>query len=314
MANPEISGKVFRFLSAMHPSLSKAERKRYAGYDPDQWYAWTSEVSSELTELMRRSPRDTSFARGFTYVSQKAVGEGEYITTRDFLGHIAALPSAYRGPDGSGFSADFNGTGRAVVSYSGMPGFSNVCIAIQGELLQRLEASGALGAQVAHGKVCRLNGDDHCEFEMLWSSEQAPSGASPADLSALPGAADVSEAVPEPAAKKGKPEAAKAAKLVATAAVEVRESDLPRPDSLPDINVSGGEDLFDQIKRRLGEAERQAKLYGEARAEIDSLNREIAESRAELETSLGQAEASRDELAAELASLKEKIRSLLADG
>ena len=293
----------------MHPSLSKAERKRYAGYDPDQWYAWTSEVSSEFAELMRRSPRDTSFARGFTYVSQKAVGEGEYITTQDFLGHIAALPSAYRGPDGSGFSANLNGTGRAVVSYSGMPGFSNVCIAIQGELLQRLEASGALGAQVAHGKVCRLNGDDHCEFEMVWSSEQAPSGASPADLAALPGSDEVAEpeAVSQPAAATEKPKVVKAT-------VEVRESDLPRPDSLPDINLSGGEDLFDQIKNRLNEAERQAKLYGGARAEIDSLNRELAESRAELETALGQAEATRDELAAELASLKEKIRSLLADG
>ena len=28
MAEQEISGKVFRFLSAMHPSLSKAERKK----------------------------------------------------------------------------------------------------------------------------------------------------------------------------------------------------------------------------------------------------------------------------------------------
>ena len=59
-ANPDsaqVSGKVFRFLSAMHPALSKAERKRYAGYDPDKWYPWTAEISAEFTDLMRRSPR-----------------------------------------------------------------------------------------------------------------------------------------------------------------------------------------------------------------------------------------------------------------
>ena len=295
----------------MHPSLSKAERKRYAGYDPDNWYPWTTEMAAELTELMRRSPRDTSFSRGFAYVSQKAVAEGEYITTRDFLAHIGSLPSAYRAGDGSGFKADLNGSGKAIVSYSGMPGFSNVCIAVQGELQQRLDASGALSAQVGHGKVCRLNGDDHCEFELTWSGESAPAGARPANLSEF-GGADAS-ARPAPAAKPATESKKPAPKKVEKVAVEIRESELPKPGALPEIDMGGGEDLFDQIKKRLAEAERQAKLYGEARAEIDNLNRELAQSRADLETSLAESESARDGLGRELTALKEKIRGILSD-
>ncbi|MFP6608995.1 MAG: hypothetical protein VCB80_02255, partial [Deltaproteobacteria bacterium] len=74
-----------------------------------------------------------------------------------------------------------------------------------------------------------------------------------------------------------------------------------------------GEDLFDQIKKRLAEAERQAQLYGEARAEIDNLNRELAQSRADLETSLAESESARDGLGRELTALKEKIRRILSD-
>ena len=40
----QISGKVFRFLSTMHPSLGKPERRRYAEFDPDKWYPWTPET------------------------------------------------------------------------------------------------------------------------------------------------------------------------------------------------------------------------------------------------------------------------------
>ena len=93
----QLSGKVFRFLSAMHPALSKSERKRYAGYDPDKWYPWTSELSAEFTELMRRSPRDTSFARGFAYVAQRGIPEGQYVPTGALLDNLGRLPAAYRG-------------------------------------------------------------------------------------------------------------------------------------------------------------------------------------------------------------------------
>jgi hypothetical protein len=141
--SPQVSGKVFRFLSAMHPALSKAERKRYAGYDPDKWYPWTPEISAEFTDLMRRSPRDTSFARGFAYVAQRAIPEGGYVPTPMLFDRIAELPAAYRGPEGSGFDSRVERPGRATVSYGGMPGFANVCIAIQGELTQRIQATGA---------------------------------------------------------------------------------------------------------------------------------------------------------------------------
>ncbi len=185
MENPQVSGKVFRFLSAMHPALSKAERKKYASYDPDEWYEWTTELAAEFTDLMRRSPRDTSFARGFAYVSQRAVPEGQYVQTCDLLGFIRQLPAAYRSPDGTGFEARIEEPGRASVTYDGMPGFSNVCIAIQGELTQRMQASGAQSVAVKHTETCRVSGSSECRFEIEWSGEAAPSGAAVADAASL---------------------------------------------------------------------------------------------------------------------------------
>lgn len=185
MEKPQVSGKVFRFLSAMHPALSKAERKKYASYDPDEWYEWTTELAAEFTDLMRRSPRDTSFARGFAYVSQRAVPEGQYVQTGDLLGFIRQLPAAYRSPHGTGYEARIEDSGRASVTYDGMPGFSNVCIAIQGELTQRMQASGAQSVAVKHTETCRVSGSSECRFEIEWSGEAAPSGATAADAASL---------------------------------------------------------------------------------------------------------------------------------
>lgn len=185
MEKPQVSGKVFRFLSAMHPALSKAERKKYASYDADEWYEWTTELAAEFTDLMRRSPRDTSFARGFAYVSQRAVPEGQYVQTCDLLGFIRQLPAAYRSPDGTGYEARIEEPGRASVTYDGMPGFSNVCIAIQGELTQRMQASGAQSVAVKHTETCRVSGSSECRFEIEWSGEAAPSGATVVDAASL---------------------------------------------------------------------------------------------------------------------------------
>jgi len=201
---PQVSGKVFRFLSAMHPSLSKAERKRYAGYDPDKWYEWTPEVSREFTELMRRTPRDTSFARGFAYVAQRAVPEGQYIPTAPLLDNLTALPAAYRGPEGSGFRAAVDRPGHAMVAYSGMPGFSNVCIAVQGELVQRMQASGAQGVVVKHGETCRVSGAEECCFELEWAGEAAPGDATAADIASLVGGQPAAASI---ASTPGRPDA-----------------------------------------------------------------------------------------------------------
>ena len=73
MESAQISGKVFRFLSTMHPSLSKPERKRYSDFDPDKWYPWTPDIAGEFTDLLRRSPRVTSFARGLAYAATKGL-------------------------------------------------------------------------------------------------------------------------------------------------------------------------------------------------------------------------------------------------
>jgi len=100
----QISGKVFRFLSTMHPSLSKPERKRYAEFDPDKWYPWTPDIAGEFTDLMRRSPRDTSFARGLAYAATKGLPEDTKLTPTDVVAGLQTLPSAFVGPSGSGKS------------------------------------------------------------------------------------------------------------------------------------------------------------------------------------------------------------------
>ena len=313
----EVSGKVFRFLSAMHPSLSKSERKRYAGFDPDKWYPWTPEVSAEFTDLMRRSPRDTSFARGFTYVAQRAVPEGRYVPTTDLLANLGRLPAAFRGPQGSGYEATVDGPGHARVVYSGMPGFSNACIAIQGELTQRMQASGAQGVIVKHGSSCRVNGADVCEFEVEWSGETPPPDAEPLDLRELLGD---EVATAEPVVASGPPpEPAQApeqrAQQAPAAAVEESAAEA-RPAGDVAAELGGGqssEDLFVQLRKRLAEADRHAQLYRDAQQEIDRLKVELSRLRAQAQADVAQAEKERDEAREALATLKDRIRTIVAD-
>ena len=297
----------------MHPSLSKAERKRYAGYDPENWYEWTSELSAEFTDLMRRSPRDTSFARGFAYVCQKALPEGQYLEVSDLIENIGLLPAAFRGKEGSGFSGTVDGDGHATVTYSGMPGFSNVCIAILGELQQRLEASGAQGVEVRHGATCRLSGGEQCHFEVEWKGKQAPAGAVAADVgSMLNGGKAVKKGAKSGAASPSE----RPASLRPTPVVEARKSSLPEASELPSLDATGGDDPFAQIKNRLAEAERQAALYGQARAEIDKLNAEVAQLKAKAEsaqTAVEQERALRIKSADSLAELKRRLGELIAD-
>ena len=326
-ANPDtaqVSGKVFRFLSAMHPALSKAERKRYAGYDPDKWYAWTSDISAEFTDLMRRSPRDTSFARGFAYVAQRAIPEGGYVPTRVLFDRISRLPAAYRGPDGSGFDGRIDRPGHAVVSYAGMPGFANVCIAIQGELTQRIQASGAQSVVVRHGKTCRVNGAPQCEFEVEWSGETAPANAHPlddADLAAIFGGGEPQPPRGEAATIRARPERSILEDLAPPRAAIEPVRDMHDPSDASTSNPSigpldtelTGEDLFLQLRKRLSEADRQARLYNDARSEVERLKLEVARVRAQADAEIARAIKERDEGIAALADLKRRIRALVAD-
>jgi len=328
VADTEVSGKVFRYLSAMHPSLSKSERKQYAAYDPDKWYPWTPEVSGEFTDLMRRSPRDSSFARGFAYVAQRAVPEGHYVPTRILLDNIATLPAAYRGPTGSGFSAERNGTGHALIRYEGMPGFANVCIAIQGELTERLRASGAQNVVVKHGATCRLSGGDRCEFEIEWTGEEVPSGAEPVDVRALLGdqaneRAEPAPAAPLPAAAKPAPSAAEPRPSSPVPPPPPREA-AARPAARPEpassvsiANLDGADvssdDLFVQLRKRLAEADRQSRLFNEAQQEIDRLRLELGRVRADAEAEIAKARAETKQARDAMAELRRKVRDVLGD-
>jgi len=308
---PQVSGKVFRFLSAMHPALSKSERKRYAGYDPDEWYEWTPEVSAEFTDLMRRSPRDASFARGFAYVAQRAIPEGGYVPTRTLFEYLDRLPAAYRSPEGSGFEGHVDRAGHAVVKYAGMPGFANVCIAIQGELTQRVQATGAHNVVVRHGQTCRVNGGACCEFEVEWSGETPPANAyaiESQDLSLEMGATPTlatseDEETPVPVA---------ALEPVTTTMQEPDETATAAP-SVPLNADLTGEDLFLQLRKRLSEADRQARLYQDARNEIERLKLEVSRVKAQADSEIARAQKERDEALETVADLKRRIRGLVSD-
>jgi hypothetical protein len=335
----QVSGKVFRFLSAMHPALSKAERKRYAGYDPDKWYDWSPEVAAEFTDLMRRSPRDTSFARSFAYAAQRSVPEGHYVPTRQLLEYIGGLPAAFRGGEGSGFHATLDRPGHAIVSYTGFPGFSNVCIAIQGELTQRLQATGAQAVNVRHAEMCRVSGAGECRFEVEWTAESPPAEARPVDARDLvgegfvvngdrPAATEPSQpaavaAAPAPAAASPRAasggrhsQAARAAAGAGVAAAQAAEPVAPRAHT---ENGASGElesqtdDLFVQLRKRLAEADRQSRLYADAQAQIDSMRLEMARVRAQAETDVAKAQKERDEAREALTELKRRVRAVIAD-
>jgi len=193
----EVSGKLFRFLSAMHPSLSRAERQSFAEYDADSWYPWNGEIASRFNELMRSAPRDSSFARGFAYVAQKAIPEGRYLSVPELLEYLDRLPSAFRGEYGSGFETRLEEPFKARISYAGMPGFANSCIAVAGELAQRLQASGGKGVRVRHVEGCRLQDEERCNFEVTWKSEADPRGAELMAASSLLGEEAQDLLVPE---------------------------------------------------------------------------------------------------------------------
>jgi hypothetical protein len=329
---PQVSGKVFRFLSAMHPALSKSERKRYAGYDPDKWYPWTPELSSEFTELMRRSPRDTSFARGFAYVAQRAIPEGQYVPTGALLGNLDRLPSAYRGPDGSGFLVTSERPGQALVRYSGLPGFANVCIAIQGELVQRMQASGAHSVVVKHRPSCRLNGADVCEFEVEWSGESPPAEARPVRTQEIvmdyeryrmemPPAGPGRETAEPLAASSKSPYGSAGMETARAGSVATNYGNSNGGHSqldVPSSHAAGGggelassDDLFIQLRKRLAEADRQARLYADAQQEIDRLRIELGRVRAQAEAEVAQAQKEKAEALDALAEFKRRIRTVV---
>jgi hypothetical protein len=315
----EVSGKVFRFLSAMHPALSKSERKRYAGFDPDKWYVWTPEISAEFTELMRRSPRDASFARGFAYVAQRAMPEGGYVPTRVLFESLDRLPAAFRSAEGSGFVGRQDRPGHAVVSYSGMPGFANVCIAIQGEIMQRVQASGAQSVVVRHAPTCRVNGATHCEFEVEWSGEVPPPNAYAVDPK------DLGVELESPAPAAAVVDAPRASIPAAASAPPTRTMQNPNPASpiaippTPTTQPSSlsselsGEDLFVQLRKRLSEADRQSRLYHDAQAEIERLRLELARVRAQADAEIAAAVKERDDAIASEAELKRRVRAMVAD-
>lgn len=298
----QISGKVFRFLSTMHPSLGKPERRRYAEFDPDKWYPWTPEMAAEFTDLMRRSPRDTSFARGLAYAAKKGLPEDSRLTPTELVAGLATLPAAYQGPEGSGFAVRMDRPGFAEVDYRGLPGFTNVCIAVIGELTQRLQDVGARGLDVKHGEGCRLRGAEACRFELRWSveaGETVPASAMPAPAAPAP--------QPAAAANSDAPEAPAASRRAVSPRPTLAPQSAAAPAAPSAAPPGTADDLFDQLRSRLADAQRQAERHTELEAHIAALDARASE----LESALAAAEAEAKAATEALATLKQRLRELV---
>jgi len=321
----QISGKVFRFLSTMHPSLSKPERKRYAEFDPDKWYPWTADIAGEFTDLMRRSPRDTSFARGLAYAATKGLPEDTKLTPSEVVAGLQTLPSAFVGPSGSGFEVQVKHPGYADVFYRGMPGFANVCIAVAGELTQRLQSVGARGLDVKHGEGCRLQGAEACKFEVRWSADPGEKVASAAPVSA-PSAAKTFERPAERPVERHFERPVEAAvrptepmrfddapAVRATTATRAVPPPPPRPSAPAEAPAAApkgngsAEDLFEQLRSRLADAEAQSARHTQLEEHITALEARGAK----LETALAEAQAEAQAAVQALADLKHHLRQLV---
>lgn len=305
MESAQISGNVFRFLSTMHPSLTKQERKRYAAFDHDKWYEWTPEIAGEFTDLMKRSPRDSTFARGLALAATKGLPEDVKLTATELVAGLSTLPAAYMGPNGSGFDVQMLSPGNAEVFYSGMPGFANVCIAVAGELTKRLQDVGARGLDVRHAEGCRLQGADACRFEVRWTAEPGDHAAAPEPEPQRYAATTE----PEPERSYEAPEPPR--RSVPSRPVLAEASAAASAESFSTGSGGGSignssDDLFEQLRSRLVEAERQTARHRELEAHIEALDARAAE----LESALAEAEADARQAREALADLKRRLREL----
>ena len=78
-------------------------------------------------------------------------------------------------------------------------------------------------------------------------------------------------------------------------------------------DLGTSEDLFIQLRKRLAEADRQARLYADAQQEIDRLRVELGRVRAQAEAEVAQAEKEKSEALDTLADFKRRIRVVVGN-
>jgi hypothetical protein len=193
-----------------------------------------------------------------------------------------------------------------------------------------VQATGAQSVVVRHAKTCRVNGSPQCEFEVEWSGEAPPANAHPieeADLAATAAVESPAARAEAVGATRARPDRTMLEELAPPrAAIEpVREAQYSRdsrdasmtstvnpPPSPLDADLTG-EDLFLQLRKRLSEADRQARLYNDARSEVERLKLEVARMRAQTDAEVARAAKERDDVLAAMVDLKRRIRALVAD-
>jgi len=87
----------------------------------------------------------------------------------------------------------------------------------------------------------------------------------------------------------------------------------PAPQEPPRRDHGLEDDLLQQLKERLAEADRQFRLYTEAQHEVERLRLELAQLRAQTDARIAEAERDRHEAEAALDELKQRIRSLVTE-
>jgi len=185
---------------------------------------------------------------------------------------------------------------------------------------------------VKHRPTCRLNGAVVCEFDLEWSGESAPAEARPVKTQEIVmkyerQTMEIPPASPQP--REGGESLATVSKgyagetLRATSPTVVFAAGNGGTLSHADVasgshpvtasELASSEDLFIQLRKRLAEADRQARLYADAQQEIDRLRVELGRVRAQAEGEVAQAEKEKNEALDALADLKHRIRAVVGN-
>ena len=142
----------------------------------------------------------------------------------------------------------------------------------------------------------------------------AVAAAALAEQPGVSAAPEVAENVPVEVAPapKPRPKSKRAAQDEAPAADEGQLAAEMLASVGEDVDGSN-DDLFVQLRKRLADADRQARMYAEAQSQIEALRVELSRMRAQAEAEIAAAAKERDDATEAFAELKRRIQSAISD-